>query len=165
MNTTLDKMDCDLTSILTPHSRGSTVLMFRNSGSNFLGILGDYRKAFPSPDSQGKFLSNWLIIPTLDPRKCDTFQVLSLSSSLLGNVKQCTRRYFHKNWCPQELGFMLEMKFPSCPSVIWGLQWGLPHREQTCARQLSLWIKARACLIHLPLHVTYSPSSSKVSLS
>lgn len=125
MNTTLDKMECDLTSILTPHSRGSTVLMFRNSGSSFLGILGDYRKAVPSPDSQGKFLSNWLILPTLDPRKCDTFQVLSLSSSLLGNVKQCTRRFFHKNWCPQELGFMLEMKFPSCPSVIWGLQWGL----------------------------------------
>lgn len=61
----LDSMDCDLEYILRPHSREGTILMFRNSGSNSLAILGLTReKLFPSPDSQRKSLSNWLIIPS-----------------------------------------------------------------------------------------------------
>lgn len=88
----LDSMDCDLEYILRPHSREGTILMFRNSGSNSLAILGLTReKLFPSPDSQRKSLSNWLIIPSLDLQKCDAFQVFGLSFFLTNreNVKQC----------------------------------------------------------------------------
>ena len=127
-----------LTSILTSHSRESTVLMLRNSGSDFLCVLGlTTEKLFLHLTRRAKSLSSWLVIPILDPRKCD---------SLTGNVKQGTRRDFHRNWCPEELGFTLYMKLPNFPisfSVIWHLQQGLPHQEQTCARQRSPRIQVR----------------------
>lgn len=36
----LDRVDCDLEYILTPHSKEGTILTFRNSESNSLVILG-----------------------------------------------------------------------------------------------------------------------------
>lgn len=52
--------------------------------------------------------------------------------------------------------------FPISLSVIWHLQRGLPHQGQTCARQRSPGSKS-ARPAHISLHVTYSPSSSRVS--
>lgn len=76
----LDRVDCDLEYILTPHSKEGTILTFRNSESNSLVILGlAIGKLSPSLDSHRKSFSNWLILPSLDIQKCDAFQVLGLS--------------------------------------------------------------------------------------
>lgn len=88
----------------------------------------------------------------------------SQSFLLIENVKQGTWRYFHRNWCPEELGFMLEMKFPSCPLgliMIWGScseNWKLSPVPGSAPSR-----SKHARPIHLPIHVTYSPASSKVS--
>lgn len=62
-----------LTSILTSHARESTVFMLRNSGSDFLSVLGlTTEKLFLHLTLRGKSLSSWLVIPILDPRKCNS---------------------------------------------------------------------------------------------
>lgn len=65
--------------MLTCHSRDGTILMFRKSGSNALGILGSTTEELFSYLTLRESLSNWLTIPRLGPPKCDAFQVLGLS--------------------------------------------------------------------------------------
>lgn len=120
--------------------------MFRNSGSNSLGILGlTVENLFPLPDSQRKSLSNWLIIPRLDLPKCNAFQVLGLSFFLIGKCKTMYTKYFHRNLCPEELGFMLQMNLTTPLASVYSgiLQGGLSPWETAHIRQLSLQIKAQ----------------------
>lgn len=68
----LDRVDCDLEYILTPHSKEGTILAFRNSESNSLVILGlAIGKLSPHLTRIGSL--------SLDIQKCDAFQVLGLS--------------------------------------------------------------------------------------
>lgn len=121
--------------ILTCHSRDSTILMFRKSGSKSLGILGlTIEKLFSYPTLR-KSLSNWLTIPRLGPPKCDAFQVLGLSSFLIGKRKTTYRKCFHRNLCLEELSFMLPRTFLTTPlALAWGwsgiLQGGLSPGRQ-----------------------------------
>lgn len=72
-------MDCDLDIFIHSPLQGRSacnaykfwVQLSKNTGF-------DYRQAFPSCDSQRMSVSNWLKIPSLDPKKCNAFHVLSL---------------------------------------------------------------------------------------
>lgn len=148
--------------ILTCHSRDSTILMFRKSGSNSLGILGLTTEKLFSYLPLRKSLSTWLTIPRLGPPKCDAFQVLGLSFFLRGKCKTMYRKYFHRNLCPEELGFMLLMNFLTTP-LAWGLSGILQGGLSPLGRQPTPDKAPQTPNPLFSLHVTSSPSSSKAS--
>lgn len=71
--------------------------------------------------------------------------LVSPSFWLIGKCNTMYRKYFHRNLCPEELGFMLSMNFLTTP-LAWGLsgilQWGLSPWETASIRELPLQIKA-----------------------
>lgn len=89
--------------------------------------------------------------------------LVSPSFWLIGKCKTMYRKYFHRNLCPEELGFMLSMKFLTTP-LAWGLpgilQGGLSPWETAYTRQSSTNTQPTfPSMPHPRLHPPRSPNS------
>lgn len=152
--------------MLTHHSRDSTVLMFGKSGPTSLGMRDvTIEKLFSyltlrESQTGSQFLD-------LAPQSAMHFKFLvSPPFWLIGKCNTMYRKYFHRNLCPEELGFMLLMNFLTTP-LAWRwpgtLQCGLPPGRRPTSDSFPSRSKLPKCPTHFSLHSTSSPSSSKAS--